>query len=466
MVIAQNKTSNNKFNGKYFFSIYLNTVRGGTPSASPLDSPAEQPSIATVDSPSRLQVRPDSFLPKLEESLIESTPPPTTRHPKPHKKVPRELLETPIDAALLESSPRTFKEARQRILDSKRRFLESDSAESSPARRPSTTAVDAVQAVKLKNLANAVVVAATVETPKRSASGDVSHEVRRPAAHLPSSVSVEAVKKLADVVERVAADTPKKVSIRAVDVTSAKKKVELRKDSPKSTPTDPKKFAGVDSVKKIIKSPSGDASSKKQPEPVKKTEVKKSTSGESKKSFTFDVNKKPAPTSKVPPVKPPRKNPSVESTGSEKETEKENDDPLNVLLQDLFFPLQVTQTQLHASTSFDFKSTTNPLNSIFSELFTPKHPADRKQPPPPPSKSSLKPPSKKSTPVPSPSNKKPVKCSPDSKPLSSDLISESMKAAPNEIESKQLLNKDDDSDRESIASHKRLGGVQRHKEPP
>ncbi|XP_065343391.1 uncharacterized protein LOC135941683 isoform X3 [Cloeon dipterum] len=35
--------------------IYLNTVRGGTPSASPLDSPAEQPSIATVDSPSRLQ---------------------------------------------------------------------------------------------------------------------------------------------------------------------------------------------------------------------------------------------------------------------------------------------------------------------------------------------------------------------------------------------------------------------------
>ncbi|XP_059484635.1 uncharacterized protein LOC132202026 isoform X3 [Neocloeon triangulifer] len=35
--------------------IYLNTVRGGTPNASPLDSPAEQPSIATVDSPSRLQ---------------------------------------------------------------------------------------------------------------------------------------------------------------------------------------------------------------------------------------------------------------------------------------------------------------------------------------------------------------------------------------------------------------------------
>lgn len=407
-------------------------------------------------------MRPDSFLPKLEESLIESTPPPTTRHPKPHKKVPRELLETPIDAALLESSPRTFKEARQRILDSKRRFLESDSAESSPARRPSTTAVDAVQTVKLKNLANAVVVAATVETPKRSASGDVSHEVRRPAAPVRSSVSVEAVKKLADVVERVAtADTPKKVSIREVNVKSAKKKVELKKDSPKATPPDPKKVAAGDTLKKIIKSPSSDASSKKQPELVNKC-----TSGESKKSVTVDGNKKPAPTSKVPPVKPPRKNPSVESTGSEKETEKENDDPLNVLLQDLFFPLQVTQTQLHASTSFDFKSNTNPMNSIFSELFTPKHPADRKQPPPPPSKSSLKPPSKKSTPVPSPSNKKPAKCSPDPKPLSSDLISESMKTAPNEIESKQLLNKDDDSDRESIASHKRLGGVQRHKEPP
>lgn len=437
-------------------------------------------------------MRPDSFLPKLEESLIESTPPPTTRHPKPHKRVPRELLETPIDAALLESSPRTFKEARQRILDSKRLFLESDSAESSPAHRGGVPSTAAVFAVELKNRANAV--AAAVETPKRSASGgNVAHAAG--GANVKSSVSVEAVKKLADVVvERVAADAPKKVSIKAIDVVSVKKKVEHKKDSPKSAPADPKK----DALKKVIKSPSGDKS-KKQPDLMKKivAEVVKSSCADSKKPVPVDASikkpapldqskkpapvdaikkptpvdaakrpttlveasKKPAPAGKLPPQKPPRKNPSVESTGSEKDTEKENDDPLNVLLQDLFFPLQVTQTQLHASTSFDCKSTSNPMNSIFSELFTPKHPADRKPPPTSQSKASLKPPSKKATPTPSPSNKKP--------PLSSDLISESMKSAPAEIESKKLLNNDDDdSDRESIASHKRLGGVQPHKEPP
>jgi len=312
-------------------------------------------------------VRPDSFLPKLEESLIESTPPPTTRHPKPHKRVtPRELLETPIDAALLESSPRTFKEARQRILDSKRRFLESDSAESSPARRAPHPPPAVV--VELKNRANAaaVVVAATVETPKRSSSGELSSAHAARGSNVPASVSVEAVKKLADVVERVAAaaDAPKKVSIKAVDVVGVKKKVHLKKDDPKKDP------------KKIIKSPSGEAQSKKQPELMRKI-----VSEVAKKSVAVDASKKPAPATKVPPIKPPRKNPSVESTGSEKETEKENDDPLNVLLQDLFFPLQVTQTQLHASTSFDCKSNTNPMNSIFSELFTPKHPADRKPPP-------------------------------------------------------------------------------------
>ncbi|CAB3373666.1 Hypothetical predicted protein [Cloeon dipterum] len=477
--------------------IYLNTVRGGTPSASPLDSPAEQPSIATVDSPSRLQVRPDPFLAKLEESLIESTP----RPPQP-KHLPRELLETPIDAALLESSPRTFKEARMRILESKRRFLESNVDTTSWAepllemRKSKSGKIDSIA----EESAAAVV---ATETPKRSASGEMPVG-KRPKEHaVKSSVSVEAVRTLAEIV-----DTPKKVVAKTVDLSKKKQAADLlRKDVPKPPKSsEHKKQVEVKTFAPCEPKKSTPEPKKSTPEPKKSTPEPKKPTAESKK---LPVEPKKSPSSgevkktaepiadvaKKPPEKPPRKHLSIESNESKDgKDEKENDDPLNVLLHDLFFPLQVTQTQIHASTSFDAKSSTNPMHSIFSDLFTPKQPADKnnktllkpavasnKNSPSPTSKSKpqtkpeptkTKSESKNSIksenkPKPADPTKKPVKSSSKStiKPLSSDMISEAMRQSDSERKEAELL-LDNDSDRESIASHKRLGGTFRKPEPP